>query len=219
MAKKLNDIEHGMELQIIKSYRKEIDTETIIVWGDLGWLCREYTNQFAVGDTFIFNLQLMGENTVSSYERPTDYKLSVCGRHYLHVKNGQVVGRITESDDMDIQAIDVSTFDKAILDEDCTNLEVGIYSSIITVIDDSESQPLRTEISPNPFIDNLNITSSHKKSIIEMYDMTGRLIIKINSDSNFYSIKLSQLKLTSGMHLIRIFGNHEEVNVIKVIKV
>jgi len=35
MAKKLNDIEHGMELQIIKSYRKEIDTETIIVWGDL----------------------------------------------------------------------------------------------------------------------------------------------------------------------------------------
>ena len=213
MAKKLDDIEHGMELQVIKSYRKDIDSENIIVWGDLGWLCREYTNIFAVGDTFIFNLHQLGESTVDSYERPNDFSLSVCGRHYLHVKNGQVIGRITKSDEMVTQAIDLSTFDKAIMIEDCTSLDVSTITVFPTLTDESESQPLIATISPNPFIDNLNITSSHKNYLVEVFDMTGRLITNINSDSNFYSIKFSELKLTSGMYLIRIIGNREEVNV------
>jgi len=203
MGKKLYDVEHGMEVEVLKSYRGDIEDESIIIWGDLGWLCRKYTSGFAVGDTFVFNLFRI-KNATLPYERDDDFELSFCGRHYLPVKNGKVIGFISHSDA--VQSVDIKTFDHFFERNDCSSIKTDIAE--IEVI-----------VSPNPFMDKILVRSNQRLNELELYDMTGRLILREEADRFYYRLDLSDFKFTSGMYILRAVGFNSEDKLIKIIRI
>jgi hypothetical protein len=102
---KTNDHYYGMNFRI-KEVLKGQETRSVInIWGDNGALCRVYTSGFLTGGELILALyktdQMGNSIRASEYpenlEREGDYHLSICGAHFLEVKNNQVNGAITTS--------------------------------------------------------------------------------------------------------------------------
>ena len=204
LGKKVRDIGHGMEVEVLKTYRGEIELETIFIWGDLGWLCREYTSKFVVGDTYIFDIYQLGAGTVHQFEESTDFALSFCGLHYLPVIDGTVTGFINQSDA--VQTVSIEIFDSFFEKNDCSS----IMSDVVEI---------EAIVAPNPFMDEIFIGSNHRIKELELYDMTGKLILTDQADRFYYRLDLSDFKFTSGMYILRIIGFQSEEKLIKIIKI
>ncbi|MEM9822052.1 MAG: T9SS type A sorting domain-containing protein, partial [Bacteroidota bacterium] len=84
--KKIQQIEHGMEVEVLEVIRGEESRSTITIWGDPGHLCRVYTSSFEIGATVIFALSKIetppNPDFFSPLEKVDDYIISVCGLHY-----------------------------------------------------------------------------------------------------------------------------------------
>jgi len=88
LGKKIAQIEHGMEIEVLNVIRGEENRSKIKVWGDVGHLCRLYTSTFEIGETVIFALSKI-DWTASpdapdwrALEKVDDYVISVCGLSY-----------------------------------------------------------------------------------------------------------------------------------------
>lgn len=204
MGKKIRDIEHGMEVEVIKTYRGEIEAQSVYIWGDLGWLCREYTSRFVVGETYIFDLYQIGNGSVHPFEASTDFALSFCGLHYLSVKDGNVIGFISHSDA--VQKVAIETFDSYFENNDCSSIKSDVIE-------------IDAIVSPNPFMEEILIRSNQRIMELELYDMTGKLILTRETDRFYYRLDLSDFKFTSGMYILRIIGFQSEEKLIKIIKI
>ena len=93
-AIKTADVTYGMEVQILDRLAGTETNSTLRVWGDNGnGLCRVNTNEFAIGDTLILNLEpVWSANANLPNEQVGDYTLSACGVYYLRYENEMIVG-------------------------------------------------------------------------------------------------------------------------------
>lgn len=103
LAEKLDDYFYGIHVKIVQVIAGEVlPSDTLLVWGDNGGLCRVNLNGFAIGDTVVFGLNhcdLWGNTITAGFppdlEHLEDYQVSVCGIYWLNYVNGNVQGQIT----------------------------------------------------------------------------------------------------------------------------
>ncbi|MEM8906629.1 MAG: T9SS type A sorting domain-containing protein [Bacteroidota bacterium] len=85
-GKKIKQIEHGMEVEVLNVLRGNESKSTIKVWGDLGHLCRPYASTFPEEEVYIFALdkitELINPSFSSPLEEVDDYTISICGIYY-----------------------------------------------------------------------------------------------------------------------------------------
>lgn len=94
-GKKIAQIEHGMDFEISNVYFGVPDSNVIRIWGDPGFLCRVYLNQFEIGEELILIL-----NKVNVTHEPVppgfpelaleeigDYYLNACGVYFLRTSD------------------------------------------------------------------------------------------------------------------------------------
>jgi len=195
-AVKLRDVNHGMDVEVINAYKGQIPGETIRVWGDNGFLCRVYTNQFIIGDTIIMNLYLVDEiypglNDIGG-EKVGDYELSICGLHFLQVKNNNVTGNIiSETQQIEIGQFDESMMNGKLFDE-CvqTNVEESkIFQDIL--------------LYPNPAAEEVRIISNRRISSIIIYNSLGQNIYEqINLNNIELDIDVSEFE--RGLYFVEV---------------
>ena len=123
----------------------------------------------------------------------------------MHVKDGHVKGFINSAID---QTIDIKTFDTYFSNNDCSNL---------TETEEVEKSPLSVLVSPNPFSQDIRIKSNNRISKVQLYDLTGRLILEDYPGRSNHDLSIN-LHWTPGMYLLRIIGDRGEEQVIKIIK-
>ena len=203
-GKKIRTIGHGMEIEILETYGKQFEVERIMVWGDLGWLCREYVSKFMDGEVYFFNLHKIGTFSFSDLEQPEDYTLSFCGRHYLRVKNNTVQGFITNSES--IQITDLDYFESILRSGNCENIEF-------------QNQNITTTIWPNPFWDEVQIVSNITISNLQVYNVTGQLVFEQDAiDSFSHTLDFSTKNLSAGVYILKLNGVMSEEKAYRIIK-
>ena len=86
-GKKLRDVSHGMEVEVLQVFRGEESRSKIMVWGDNGFLCRRFTSGFEIGSELILALskrEWAGSlNSGTEEEEAGDYILSSCGLRFM----------------------------------------------------------------------------------------------------------------------------------------
>ncbi len=93
-AVKTADIAYGMEVQVLDRLAGTEPNNILTVWGNNGdGLCRINTDEFAIGDTLILNLEpIWNNNPDLPNEQVGDYILSSCGLYYLRYVDDMIVG-------------------------------------------------------------------------------------------------------------------------------
>ena len=204
-GKKIRDVAHGMEIEILKTFSKQFEVDTIMVWGDLGWLCRMYTGGFEVGEIYYFNLHKIGDNSFHDLEQSEDYELSFCGRHFLAVREHKVIGNINDSEAL--QACSEDYFDSYLSSE-----EVNCEDLIL------ENPPLEIILGPNPFTDIIRIQANQKISEVLVYDISGQLVFQESNDSSRFIMDNTSHNLASGVYILRINGIQSEHKFVRILK-
>ncbi|MEL7532815.1 MAG: T9SS type A sorting domain-containing protein [Bacteroidota bacterium] len=99
MAKKIKKVNHGMEIKVLEQFSGSPIADRVTVWGDVGYLCRLYTETFEDGETYILGINgplgprpddWKDRNDGTEKEKEGDYVISVCGLHWLNVNGNQV---------------------------------------------------------------------------------------------------------------------------------
>ncbi len=68
-----------------------------MVWGDPGFMCRQYVTGYQSGERLIFILRRLQPSSYAyQNEQPGDYELGGCGTYALR-ENGTVTGRISDN--------------------------------------------------------------------------------------------------------------------------
>lgn len=193
---KVSRIFHGMKVKVLEMLSGSESNDTIMVWGDDGALCRVYTDNFSVSDTFILALYHtdFAHNLMSgdSIEQPGDYHLSVCGMYFLNVVNDSVVGYISDTINRQITYMDFKT-------NMCT-----ITSTLNTI----HQQPEDIEIYPNPFIFKTTLKIKNKKNDhikLTLFTITGKVIRQIETDKD--EITIEKGELSHGIYFYQVYGN------------
>lgn len=78
----------SMEVEIIEIYKGTETRKTVVVWGDIGNLCRPYLSRFDEGKYYIVAFDGGSDGSkgyVHKKEKTTDYSISVCGEYWLNV--------------------------------------------------------------------------------------------------------------------------------------
>ena len=90
----------SMEVEIIEVYKGTETKKTVIVWGDIGNLCRPYLSRFDVGKFYVIAFDAGSDGSkgfVHKNEKTTDYSISFCGDYWLNVdiKKLIAIGSVT----------------------------------------------------------------------------------------------------------------------------
>jgi hypothetical protein len=85
------------------------------------------------------------------------------------------------------------------------------YSEIVSVKGSDDE----IKFSPNPFSDNIQISTKQEINLIEVIDMTGKVIISKNPEANQFNLNTTEL--LSGIYFIKIYNN-ENVILKRIIK-
>jgi len=90
----------SMEVEIIEVYRGKETRKIVVVWGDIGNLCRPYLSRFDVGKFYVIAFDAGSDGSkgfAHKNEKITDYSISVCGDYWLNVdmKNKIAIGSVT----------------------------------------------------------------------------------------------------------------------------
>jgi len=81
-----------MAVRVIEVLRGSDRRPALRIWGGDDASCRAPVKTFAPGTRWIFAVKRSGEL------RPRDYAVSVCGEHWLEVRDDRAVGRITAAE-------------------------------------------------------------------------------------------------------------------------
>lgn len=208
-AIKLKDINHGMDVKIINSYRDVIPKDTVRIWGDNGALCRVGTGLFEVGDTIIMNLFVLNDisqNLSGEGENIGDYELSSCGKYYLKVKNNKVVGGITS----EILEIDLDEFDELMKEE-------NNFTECISTNTKEKDNNREIKLYPNPVDRDLRISSNGMITGVKIHDTSGRIINMLsNINSEIIDINTSDFK--RGIYFIELSFSESKTVIKKFLK-
>ena len=91
----------SMEVEIIDIYKGEETRKTVIVWGDIGNLCRPYLSEFKEGQYYVIAFEGGSDGSkgfAHSNEKTTDYAISNCGEYWLSVdlKKKVAIGSVAD---------------------------------------------------------------------------------------------------------------------------
>ena len=75
----------SMEVEIIEVYKGKESRKTIIVWGDIGNLCRPYLSQFKEGQYYVIAFYSGNYGGGHPDEKSSDYAIGNCGAYWLTV--------------------------------------------------------------------------------------------------------------------------------------
>ena len=78
----------SMEAEIIEVYKEKEARKKVIVWGDIGYLCRPYLSKFEVGKFYVIAFEGGSDGSkgfAHINEKLSDYSISVCGDYWLNV--------------------------------------------------------------------------------------------------------------------------------------
>lgn len=172
---KLNDTLNGMVALILEDYNNVALSDTAIVWGDNGLLCRVSTSNFQTGDTLILNLILLScaHPPNLTHEKIGDYVLSICGLFHLRVKGEKVIGRIAPG----IREMQVEEFESLVESDDFE--DSCLRTSVV-----NESEQENIAIYPNPTQNKVWIRSKYEWVEAVVFDCCGRIVQQVKMDSN-----------------------------------
>jgi|JFJP01.1.fsa_nt_gi hypothetical protein len=93
----------SMEVEIIEVYKGKETRKKVIVWGDIGNLCRPYLSIFEVGKFYVIAFETGSDGSkgfAHKNEKITDYSISVCGDYWLKadIKKKIAIGSITKKE-------------------------------------------------------------------------------------------------------------------------
>jgi len=77
----------SMEVEIIEICKGTETRKTVVVWGDIGNLCRPYLSRFDEGKYYVVAFDEGSDGSkgyVHKKEKTTDYTISVCGEYWLN---------------------------------------------------------------------------------------------------------------------------------------
>ncbi|WP_369997112.1 hypothetical protein [Winogradskyella sp.] len=79
----------SMEVEILEVFKGVENRETVIVWGDVGHLCRPYLNQFSVDSLYVIAFQKGEKGSEFGHlnETENDYSISNCGEYWLKINS------------------------------------------------------------------------------------------------------------------------------------
>ncbi|WP_299114126.1 T9SS type A sorting domain-containing protein [uncultured Winogradskyella sp.] len=151
---------------------------------------------------------LCHQNNINTLDLSNNYQLVylACNSNsltYLNVKNGNNINvtnfqaqsnllNCIEVDDANYSEVNWTDVDFGVsFNEDCSNLSIDEL-----LVDE-------IQIYPNPTTDRITIKNiKHQDRNFELYDVSGKMIIKTNSDS------IDVSGLSSGMYYLKIFSNN-----------
>jgi len=91
-------IKLGMDIKVLEVLKGRLAEPITRVWGSNGAQCRPYVSLFPVGTEWIFALNGPGSKPGMNN---TGYAISDCGRYWLQVQKGEVVGNIDDAANID----------------------------------------------------------------------------------------------------------------------
>ena len=103
----------SMEVEIIEIYKGKETRKKVIVWGDIGNLCRPYLSKFDVGKFYVIAFDSGSDGTkgfAHKNEKITDYSISVCGDYWLNadikkqIATGSVTNKINQISLVELKA-------------------------------------------------------------------------------------------------------------------
>ncbi|UUV21375.1 hypothetical protein [Paenimyroides aestuarii] len=92
----------SMEVEIIDIYKGNEKRKKVIVWGDIGYLCRPYLSLFEEGKYYVIAFEKGSEGSGKfghKDEKITDYAISICGEYWLKadLKKQKALGFINKN--------------------------------------------------------------------------------------------------------------------------
>lgn len=192
LGKKLSDHQHGMYVEVLEVLAGQENRDTILVWGDTGWLCRTYASTFAVGDSFVFAIN---EVTAPGFmdEVPGEYWLNVCGVYWLNYRNGWVTGVVGG----------VTPTSSSMTLEDFRNLG---GSCLLTGRENPLPPQPTVSVYPIPTSETLNIDWEGKveeEQSVRVVDAMGKLIWRQDSVQGT-SLQIEVGDWAKGLYFVRI---------------
>lgn len=148
--------------------------------------------------------------------------------YYIDVSFPLVVNGVTI--DLDTTATDFSNWDNAFLSFSgvLDNIEVELFESGILslCVEDNESlsnenNELSTEafsVYPNPTMNTINISNNEPFEVVQIYSMSGELVLESNLITNSKSKILDISNLQKGLYILRIGLRDGTSKVSKVVK-
>ena len=192
-AKKVQDIAHGMDVEVLEVIKGEEQRATVRVWGDNGILCRVYTEGFGIGQELVLALYKIGDFSWEPIEQEDDYQLSICGVYFLPINDGNVLGSIAPG----IASMPYSDFP-----EFATSCLVS--SSVHPNIPGKQL----AEVYPNPVQDELTVSFGELvvNPVLQLYDISGRLMVDSHPQLNAKGgeVNLDAGNLAPGIYILSI---------------
>ena len=75
----------SMEVEIVEVYKGKETRKSVIVWGDIGDLCRPYLSEFKEGEYYVIAFDKGSFGGGHPDEKDTDYSIGICGAYWLAV--------------------------------------------------------------------------------------------------------------------------------------
>ncbi len=192
MAKKIRKVAHGMEIKILEQLAGPPIADRVTVWGDVGHLCRLYTDGFEDGETYIFGIGSLPDplpdywgDFTDGREKAGDYSISVCGLHWLSVKGNKVSAEWGSVKGSDTQ---MSLDDLRELFANLIPLQINF-----------------SERPDGPYVDISLAEGITQEGTIELIDLSGRvkkqIAIRPDELTHYY---LGYPDLPSGVYVLRV---------------
>jgi Secretion system C-terminal sorting domain len=97
----------------------------------------------------------------------------------------------------------------------CNSLTSAVLSFVVSGINDIDSQQLTVQ--PNPFSHTLHITSTNTLKMINIYDISGKLVYQKKVENNIKTLTIDNVNLTNGSYLLKAIDNENNVYLRKVL--
>lgn len=99
----------SMEVEIIEVFKGKENRKTVIVWGDIGNLCRPYLSEFKEGQYYVIGFDKGNFGGGHPDEKDTDYSISICGAYWLTVDlNKSKISGDIDSENRTVSTISLS---------------------------------------------------------------------------------------------------------------
>ena len=204
---KLTQEYHGMKIKIVDVISGDPGSDTIMVWGDNGALCRVYTSLFNISDTLILALNYTDKagnyfNTgfPDSLEQDSDFLLSACGVYFLTVEGNRVTGPITPTDD----TLSYDDF-KSLVSSDC----------LVDGIGNKNKKEFNWILYPNPAKNKIRLKfkdSYSRGTIITIHNLLGievyRVSLSAKNEQN--SILINTSSMQPGLYVIEVLNSFKK---------
>lgn len=193
LGKKLDDFQYGMHVEVLEVLAGNENRDTVLIWGDPGWLCRPYASGFAIGDSFVFSI-VKHVSVTQPPENVDDYWISICGVYWLRYSNGWVYGNNWQ---------DVTPGVNARSLEDFRN-----QGCFLTGREEEIEPPVGLSVFPNPVAEGeCTVMIPGQQAPLSVTDLMGRTVFSLaNAVSGGFQpvdVTISTSGWRSGIYFVR----------------